>query len=50
MDGEGAKPCGARDEDSVEAERVAPVAEGADFGEEADGDLVSEEASAAPRF
>ena len=51
MDGEGATPPGAKDEDGVEAERVATVGEGVDFAEEAAGvNLVGEVASLAPRF
>ena len=41
---------GARDKDNVEAGRVATVGEEAKFGEKGSGDLVGEEASAAPRF
>src|SRR5574339_249543 len=48
VEGEGAAPDGARDEDGVEAGGVATVGGGADFGEEAGGDLVGEEAGAAP--
>ena len=50
MDGEGTTSLGVRDEDSVEAGRVATVGEGADFCEEVDDNLVGEEASAAPEF
>ena len=49
MDREGATPK-ARDDDSIEAGRVSTVGEGADFGDEASGDLVGEEASAASGF
>lgn len=38
------------DREGVEAGRIATVGEGADFGEEADDDLVDEEASAVPGF
>ncbi|CAK9325582.1 unnamed protein product [Citrullus colocynthis] len=48
VEGEGAAPDGARDEDGVEAGGVATVGGGADFGEEDGGDLVGEEAGAAP--
>ena len=44
MDEVGVMPPGARDEDGVEAIRVATVSEGANFGEEASGNLVGEEA------
>lgn len=44
VEGEGAKPDGARDEDGG----VATAGGGADLGEETGGDLVGEEAGAAP--
>ena len=47
MNREGATPLGVKEEDSVEARRVAIVDEGTDFGEEAGGNLVGEEVSAA---
>ena len=48
MDREGVTSPGVKDEDGVEARRVAIVGKGADFGKEVGSDLVGEEASVRP--